>query len=336
VSACLDASSFLEELSSYDPDHDRTTPLKFVDIIRQYPYYSGTGKGLYPVNISGFAGMAYCPYKIWHLVRRTPSIRPPRAEIAIQKGKVQHAARESKLLEVVKKAKAATRSQLRDPMVDLVEMPEFPGQFRRKSWLYRAKLDGLARESGNLVVRELKTGRHPRMGDHLLQVWGYCFASPGAVSSATNGDFRAKRLDWEVDYPAVRDCWGPFPFTSNQSRLMVTALKLFESAGALSLVNDDFDLGWRSYPAKCAPCSFAHACKWRVEKREGQTSPPSPLVTLDSFLEGPSQEVAKRAIKNNRNFRNNRPGRRKDASDAAGRIDGAPGFHAGEIRFLTL
>lgn len=278
MSPMIDASTFLEELEGYDPEYDRSEPLTFSDLYRRLPYYRGSDQGLRVVNVSNFAEMGYCPYKIWHIVRGTPVVRPPRVIEVVQGGTRRHVLREAQLTGIARKAKPATRKQLRDPSVDIVEMPEFRARFRRENWLYRAKLDGLARLSGNLVVRELKTGRYAQKPDHLLQVWAYCLASPGAVSHVTSGDFRARQLTWEVLYPNLSQRWGPFLFRNAQLALITKGLTLFETAGAASAAGENLDLRWRSFPAKCAPCGFSHACTWKIERR------PTPVSTVNTRL----------------------------------------------------
>lgn len=280
----VDASALLEELDSYDPDHDCSKPLRFVDIRRLLPFYDGPESGLRAVNISNFAELAYCPYKIWHIIRGTPTIRPPRIARVIQRGTGLHIEREDRLMELVKKAKPATRRQLRDPSVDLVELPEFPGRFRRDTWLYRARLDGLARESGQLVIREFKTGRYSRKPDHLLQISAYCLASPGSMTKATGGDFRANGLTWEVEYLNLGETWGPYQFRLVQAELIAKAMAFFESTGSSSITEENLELGWRSFPAKCAPCGFAHACRWKVKSRAIAGSSTATLIPLERYL----------------------------------------------------
>lgn len=279
------ASQLLDRLGSYNALHDRSEPIRFADLAKEAPFFEGPNEGLKSIGVASFARLAYCPYTVWHNIRRTSEVRPPKAEIAVNKGKEVHAAREVAALKVVAKAKAATRRQLRDPRVDLVELPEFPGCFRREGWLYRARLDGLSRHDGNLVVHELKTGRYAGMPDQMLQVWAYCMASPGAMMKLTDGSLRANGVSWVIEYPSLGETWGPFRFRTAQLQLLGEAMAFYESTGLASITDDNLNLDWRSYPAKCAPCGFAHACQWRVEARRKIDVPRPPSVTLDDYLE---------------------------------------------------
>jgi CRISPR/Cas system-associated exonuclease Cas4 (RecB family) len=256
--------AILGELEAYDPDSDRSAPLKFAAVSREFPFYGGQAAGLNPIRVADFASMAYCPYQSWNRARGIPVIRPPRVARAASKGTQLHFDRESHLLEEAAKARPATKKQLRDPTVDLIELPEFPGRFERAPWLYLAKLDGLSRTRGDLVVHELKTGRYPRRPDHLLQVWAYCLASPGAIVKATDGDLRARGLEWVVEYSSVGDVWGPYMFRERQAELLKRAMAVYEETCAKALRSESVDLGWRPIPARCAPCGFAHACSWKA------------------------------------------------------------------------
>ena len=283
----LGASPLLKRLGAYRAEHDESDPVRFVDLAKQVPYFDGTAESLLAVRVADFAELAYCPYTIWHNIRGTPEVRPRWTEIALAAGKGLHVVREATALERVAKAKVATKRQLRDPRVDLVELPEFPGCFRRDRWLYRAKLDGLSREGGNLVVHELKTGRHAEMPDQMLQVWAYCMASPGAMTKATGGDLRANGVSWVIEYSGLGKTWGPFEFRTAQLDLLTEAMTFYETTGLASTTDNTLNLGWRSFPAKCAPCGFAHACPWKVEPRPVRSSeaPRGRLISLDQYLE---------------------------------------------------
>ena len=258
------AAVLLERLDAYDPEADHSDPVQFPDLVKRFPYFGGPTEGLQVAWVSNFSELAYCPYKIWHHIRGTPVIRPPRVARAVTKGTRIHAARETVKLEELAKAKPATKKELQDPSVDLVELPECPARFRREDWVYLAKLDGLSRESGDLVVHELKTGRYAGMPDHLLQVSAYCLASPGAMVQVTEGELRAKSVSWVVEYPNAGRTWGPFSFRSAQLELLDEAMSLFERTGMASRGSDTLDLGWRPPPSKCSPCGFAHACPWEA------------------------------------------------------------------------
>ena len=302
----LGASGLLKRLDSFRVEEDDSDPVRFVDLATQAPNFDGPQGSLISVGVAQFARLAYCPYTIWHNIRRTQEVRPAKAEIAVAKGKAVHLERESAALKVVAKAKAASKKQLRDPRVDLVELPEFPGCFRRENWLYRAKLDGLSREGGDLVVHELKTGHYPRMPDHLLQVWGYCLASPGAMTKLTDGNLRANGVSWVVEYPVLGEMWGPFQFRTAQLELLIKAMTFYEATGLASLTDDDMNLGWRSFPAKCAPCSYFHACQWKVEPRPRAEPSTGTLISLDTFLDPSPAEKRGHGSRSSRRHRNNR------------------------------
>jgi CRISPR/Cas system-associated exonuclease Cas4 (RecB family) len=283
-------SQLLRRLGSYDADRDHSEPIRFLDLAKQLPNYDGPLGELRTVGVASFARLAYCPFTIWHNMRGTPQIRPPRAELAVSSGLAHHSAREATALAAVAKAKPASKRQLRDPNVDLVELPEFPAQFLHSGWLYRGVLDGLSRKDGNLVVHELKTGRYARMPDHILQVWAYCLAAPGAMTELTSGALRANGVSWTIEYPLIGETWGPYPFRAAQLGLLSEAMSFYEDTGLASTTDQPLDLGWQSFPAKCAPCSFAHACQWKVEARQKLDTAKVPSVTLDSFLDSGGRE----------------------------------------------
>jgi CRISPR/Cas system-associated exonuclease Cas4 (RecB family) len=257
--------AILAELEAYDPESDASEPLTFAAVSREFPFYGGETGGFNAIRVADFASMAYCPYQSWNRTRGIPVIRPARVAKAALKGTQLHFNREAHLLEEVAKAKPATKKQLRDSTVDLVELPEVPGRFQRAPWVYVAKLDGLSRTGGDLVVHELKTGRYPRKPDHLLQVWAYCLASPGAMVRATNGDLRARGLEWVLEYSSVGDVWGPHVFRQRQANLLKRAMEVYEATCSRALRSEAVDLGWSPIPARCAPCGFAHACSWKAE-----------------------------------------------------------------------
>lgn len=272
------ASLLLERLEAYDPESDHSEPLKHRDILRRFPYPSTLRPGLTTTWVSKFATLAYCPYKIWHGIRGTPEIRPRRVQIAVDKGKTLHAEKEAVLTAEAAKAKPATTRELRDPSVDLVELPEIPAKLQRGTWLYLAKLDGLARLGGDLVVRERKTGRWAQMPDHLLQVWAYSIAAPGALSFETKGALRSRGIAWEVQYPTLEETWGPFLFRATQFELVTDAMAFFENVATRSVAEDGLDLGWSPVAGKCGACGFAHSCNWKPATVVGPGSRTSRLV----------------------------------------------------------
>ena len=50
----------------------------------------------------------------------------------------------TKLLAEAAEVPVATAKELKNPSVDLVELPEVPARVKRGDWAYIAKLDGLA------------------------------------------------------------------------------------------------------------------------------------------------------------------------------------------------
>ena len=264
MSARSRAAELLELLESYEPASDRSDRLTYRDILRRFPSPSGENESRTPVAVSHFAALAYCPYTIWHRVRGTPVVRPRRVQKLVEKGTKEHSVREEKLLEVVAKAKPASELELKDPFVNLVELPEVQARIERGRWLYLARLDGLARLAGNVVIRELKTGRWMGSADHLLQVWAYSVAAPGALESATKGLLRANGLLWEIHYPSRGEVWGPYDVTGAQLRLLTETMEFFETTASMSATSEELDLGWTPSVGKCNACGFAHQCRWRA------------------------------------------------------------------------
>ena len=257
-------SEILELVESYDPAADSSPVLTYARLVRDFPYHDGGLGTLRAIRVADFASMAYCPYQGWHRAVGTPVIRPERVAKAVVKGTAMHATRETTLLEVAARVKPATERQLRDPDIDLIELPEVPGRFSRPPWVYLAKLDGLSREQGHLLVHEMKTGRYTRRPDHLLQVWAYCLAVPGAINRATDGNLRARGLSWALDYPVLGDVWGPYPFTERQLGLLTQAMTAYEATSSRAVAKEPLVLDWAPIAARCSPCGFAHSCNWKA------------------------------------------------------------------------
>lgn len=264
LKVALAISELLERLESYDPDHDRSSPIKHKELLKRFPFPPPPGNDVPTTWVSRFTNLAYCPYKIWHVVRGTPEIRPQRVQVVVDRGKLLHAKQEAKLLAEAAAVPVATAKELKDPSIDLVELPEVPARVKRGDWVYIAKLDGLARLGGDVTIRERKTGKWMQMPDHLLQVWAYSIAAPGALNAETKGSLRANGVSWEVQYPTQGEVWGPYPFRAAQLQLLEDSMDFYEDTAIRSKSETGFDLGWAPSTSKCAPCGFAHSCSWRV------------------------------------------------------------------------
>jgi hypothetical protein len=283
-------ADLLERLEAYDPDHDTSEPLSHKDLLKRFPYPTPPTDDASSTWVSRFTNLAYCPYKIWHVVRGTPEVRPRRVQVIVDRGKLLHAKQEVKLLAEAAVVPVATAKELKDPLVDLVELPEVPARVKRGDWVYIAKLDGLARLGGNLTVRERKTGRWTQMPDHLLQVWAYSIAAPGALNDETKGLLRANGVSWEVQYPTQGETWGPYSFRAAQLRLLEDSMDFFEDTAIRSRTEAGFDLGWNPTPSKCAPCGFANACSWRAGGAAPGSLPRSRLSSPPSGESGPGSQ----------------------------------------------
>src|SRR2546427_5019130 len=122
-----DLADFLERLRSYDPDHDKSEHQRFAEIFKAFPGVPESVEMRYPrVRMADFAEIGYCAYKGWHRGHGTELRRPAPTAARAATGERVHAVKVSEDLEAARKLRVATRTDLRNPMVDIAQIPELP------------------------------------------------------------------------------------------------------------------------------------------------------------------------------------------------------------------
>lgn len=253
-----------KELYSYRPEHDRTDAVRFSMVAKTYPdMLSGPRRGA-RTGVSNFAEIGYCAYKAWHHGRGSETRWSDAMLARMQLGAELHEEKESALLEQAALAPRATAAQVADPMVDLVEIPEFPARTKIGKITYSARIDAASRSKGALVIGETKSGSYTRAPQHFLQTWAYCLAAPAAMKRF-EPKFKAREIYWYVDYPEIEETCGPFRFTKRNQELVLGAMKIYEWLHFAGAKQTTAGLGGlpNPTPRKCPPCAFNHACEWK-------------------------------------------------------------------------
>ena len=271
-------SSYLDMLRSYEPENDSSNRVSFKRILSLYPAaeeaMSKSGiSNVHHTRVSDFSGIGYCAYKSWHYGRRTPQIRPPRIAKLVATGTHMHSVREMEILQESTKRPQATAAQLKNPKVDIFDIPEFPTTFLEGDVVYHAKVDSASRISGDLRITELKTGNFVGMPDHYLQMWAYCLATPSGLCLATNHNFRAQDIQWQIRNPRVGKGIGPFPFTENMLKLVRMGMYYHNNLYKMGLSGvTKVPLETTTVPTatKCSACAFSHSCMWRASSEEDE------------------------------------------------------------------
>jgi hypothetical protein len=263
-----ESTRFFEELGGYSPEADRSKPITFPRLLREIKFATRESDpaDVIIARMSDFASIGYCGFQGWHVGAGTEAIRPALAQKKVESGVKLHTERETSLRAIAEAAPIATRAQLRDPRVDIVDLPEFPGRIRVGGLTYASRLDSIARRSGNLEVTELKTGRYLGTPSHLLQVWGYCLSAPSAVVQIAGKDFRARSVSWRLVNPVLGEEQGPYVLRERALELVHRGMRLFElirAAGAARQI-ESMPRFPGVFPAKCSPCAFSHGCHWSL------------------------------------------------------------------------
>lgn len=259
---------FVEEMESFDPETEGGNAVEFEKIARCYPYISKDVDNTSAVVwMSDFAETGYCLYNAWHHGHKTEEKRLPIFERKLIAGSEKHEKKVKDELKVARKLPRATPSDLRNLKVDIVRIPEFKSRIKVDDLIYSSEIERAGRSSGQLVVTEIKTGKHTLMSNHYLQVWGYCISAPCALIRLTNGDYHAKGIFWSLEYTKYKNKYGPYQFTENNLKLLNEAMGYFKKLYYYGLKNDISSLSglFESFPNKCKACAFFHSCVWRVE-----------------------------------------------------------------------
>src|SRR5437867_4525688 len=162
-----DLADFLERLRSYDPDHDKSEHQRFAVIFKAFPEVPESVEMRYPrVRMADFAEIGYCAYKGWHRGHGTELRRPAPTAIKAANGEKVHALKVAEEQKAARNLPVATRSDLRNPMVDIAQIPELPSIIRIGRLFYASRIERAGRTRGDLMVTEIKTGSWVLMPDH--------------------------------------------------------------------------------------------------------------------------------------------------------------------------
>jgi len=255
------------ELQSYLVKSDDSRPVRFSDIATRFPPVSKSDD--LAVGMADFAEIGYCLYKSWHHATGTSEERTIGVELALERGTNYHDRREAADRARAKALPKPTQKQLRDPSINIAEIPEVPARIQVGEMVYMSRIERAGRRQRNLTIREIKTGTYTGAADHLLQTWGYCISAPGILS--TKG-FAADRIEWYVEYPRVSKTLGPYVFSERALSLLLEAMKQFQSVYAAGRANSGMIERVRVIAAKCRPCAFVHDCRWAQIAAPSQTS----------------------------------------------------------------
>lgn len=255
--------SIMGTITGYNPEEDDSRPLSYSEVLKMFsPRKSIRIKPTLRIKTSEFAQLAYCPYIIWHHANGTLPIRRRREQRLMEKGTIVHKAKEEEAIEASKKLPKATKDQLKDPDINIAEMREMPSFALYEGAAIVGVIDSLQRSSGNLIVKETKSGRYYRSPDHLIQVWEYCMGAPLSLHIKTGKSFSAREIWWGLEYIYFGNEYGPFPFTREileiQKRTLSFYISLFKESKKTAPSDDLY------YPCekKCLTCAFSYSCKW--------------------------------------------------------------------------
>src|SRR2546428_9946668 len=137
----------MHDLVSYANRPDDSSPVSFSDIATQFPKVSTVAEGDAVVGVAHFAEMGYCLYKAWHHGRGTPKKQTSKSTAALQRGEDYHEKREAADRARVKDLPKATRKQLRDPSINIAEIPEVPARIRFGGMIYMSSIERAGRRA---------------------------------------------------------------------------------------------------------------------------------------------------------------------------------------------
>jgi len=253
-------SSLSRDLMSYGnrPEKDNSSPVTFSEIAKQYPMAMPSSSDA-AIGVSHFAELGFCPYKSFHHGRGTEKTVTPEAVLALKKGTEYHEKMEAADRAFAEALPEATLKQLRNPSIDIAEIPELRASIRSGQMFYMSSIERAGRLNRNLTIREIKTGRFIGGSDHLLQTWGYCVSAPGILSA--NG-IVADQIEWQVDYPHAGKKLGPFIFSERALSLLLEAMEQFEALYSVGKAGSGITELVPVNPAKCRQCAFVADCRW--------------------------------------------------------------------------
>ena len=250
-----------EDLYRYEPTH--RGGLKFSALAKEFPFTKDRSRPR--IKMADFAEFGFCSYKGWHNGKGTERRRPIKTVQALERGLGIHEDILLKDIKKMEKAPKATDSDLRDPTVDLLGIPEFPSRIKMHPLIYLSKIERASRMGGNIVVSEIKTSQHEMRPDHLLQVWGYCLSAPGGIRKVFGNNYSANIIEWQLIYHDAdsdepRTIIGPYAFDWEAFDILENAMKcyakLYQGGSSNNLPGPS--------TARCAGCGYFWRCKWKI------------------------------------------------------------------------